>query len=160
MGERQIKGDNFYLPITYFDKMAKKILRFTDSDDYDFYLIGIVCQQKDYRLCHELNRHLELDLTRGNDFEIMNNKRMKTSVFSFFQYLNGDDDVFYIFSNKGKDDFLIPEQKSIDYLMIVKENFKRIDEQEFINTIKKIPIVLGAYSLEVKKLKSKGNLVF
>jgi hypothetical protein len=140
--------------------MAKTVLRITNDNEFDFLLIGIVCQQKDYRLCHELNQHLELNLTREKDFEIMNNKRMKTSAFSFFQYENEDSDVFYVFSNKGKDDLLIPEQRSIDYLLMIKENFKRINEQELIHAIKKIPIVLGAYSLEPKKLKSKGNLVF
>ena len=140
--------------------MAKNVLRISDDDEFDFLLIAIVCQQKDYRLCHELNKHLELNLVREKDYEIMNNKRMKTSSFSFFRYENADKDRFYIFSNKGKDDFLLPEQRSIDYLMMVKENFKRIKPQQFINEIKKIPVVLGAYLLETEKLKSKENLVF
>jgi hypothetical protein len=140
--------------------MAKTILKISNNDEFDFLLVGIACQQKDYRLCHELNRHLELDLKRQEDFEIKNNKRMKTSVFSFFQFENGEKDIFYVFSNKGKDDFLIPEQKSLDYLLMIKENFKRTNEQELISEIKKIPMVLAAYALDVKKLKSKGNLVF
>ena len=36
----------------------------------------------------------------------------------------------------------------------------RIDENEFISTLKEIPIVLGAYKLEAVKLKSRENLVF
>jgi hypothetical protein len=140
--------------------MAKTVLKLTDDDEFDFLLLGIVCQQKDYRLCHELNRQLELNLKRDSDFEIRNTKRMKTSSFPFFQYSNKDGDVYYIFSNKGKDDFLVPEHRNVDYLLMIKENFKRIDEQELADEIKKIPIVLGAYPLEVQKLKSKGNLIF
>ena len=140
--------------------MAKTVLRISNDDEYDFLLIGIVCQQKDYRLCHELNHRLHLDLKRQKDYEIMNNKRMKTSAFPFFQYANKDKDVYNVFANKGKDDFLIPEQRSIDFLLLIKENFRRLIEQELINAIKEIPIVLGAYSIEVKKLKSKENLIF
>jgi hypothetical protein len=143
-----------------FEAVAKTILKFSNEDEFDFLLVGIVCQQKDFRLCHELNRQLALDLKRKEDFEIRNTKRMKNSVFSFFQYENKDADIYYIFSNKGKDDFLLPEHRNVDYLMMIKENFKRIKEQYLIDEIKKIPSVLGAYALEVKKLKSKGNLIF
>jgi hypothetical protein len=140
--------------------MAKTVLRITNDDEFDFLLIGIVCQQKDYRLCHELNHCFQLELKRQKDYEIMNNKRMKTSAFPFFQYANKDKDIYCVFSNRGKDDFLIPEQRSIDFLLLIKENFRRINESGLINTIKEIPIVLGAYSIEVKKLKSKENLIF
>jgi hypothetical protein len=140
--------------------MGKTILKFTNDDELDFLLIGIVCQQKDYRLCHELNKNLEVNLKREINFEIRNTKRMKTSAFSFFQYENMDGDIYYVFSNKGNDDFLLPEHRNVDYLLMIKENFKRIHEQELTGQIKKIPMVLGAYALEVQKLKSKGNLVF
>jgi hypothetical protein len=140
--------------------MAKTVLKLKDDDEYDFVLVGIVCQQKDYRLCHELNKELELELKRVEDFEIQNARRSNKSLFSFFQYENKDADVFYVFSNKGKDDFLLPEHRNVDYLLMIKENFKRLNETQLLGNIKKISIVLGAYGLEVKKLKSKGNLVF
>jgi hypothetical protein len=70
--------------------MAKTVLKLTDDDEFDFLLLGIVCQQKDYRLCHELNRQVHLNLKRMDDFEIRNTKRMKNSVFSFFQFENKD----------------------------------------------------------------------
>jgi hypothetical protein len=140
--------------------MAKTFLKIDGDEQYDFLLIGIVCQHKDYRLCHELNTRLALNLERGTDFEIQNNKRMKSAAFPFFEYMNEDGDIYYVFANKGKDDWLIPEQRSIDYFLMIKENFKRINEQELANEIKEIPIVLGVYPMEIRKLKSKDNLVF
>ena len=56
--------------------MAKTVIKLTNDDDYDFIVIGIVCQHRDYRLCHELNQLLHINLNKKEDYSVFNNKRM------------------------------------------------------------------------------------
>lgn len=135
--------------------MAKTVLKFDTEEEFDFLLIAIVCQHKDYRLCHELNRKLELNLVREKDYEVNVAKRMNPALFSFFKYENDEQDLFYVFENKGKHGLLIPEQKQIDFFLMIKECFQRHNINELVSTIKQIPVVLGAYAIEARTLKSR-----
>ena len=146
--------------------MAKTILKFDPDDAFDFWLVGIVCQHKDYRLCHELNRRLFLELVRMDDYELFTPKRMKATRFVMFKYQSDDDDEYFVFSNNpaiegaGKDDLLVPEQHQMNYFMMIRENFKRIEIQELVNSIRKVNLVLGAYQIDVKGLKSREHFLF
>ncbi len=135
--------------------MAKNILKFDTDEEFDFLLIGIVCQHKDYRLCHELNRKLEINLVREKDYEVNIAKRMNPALFSFFKFENDEQDLFYVFENKGKHALLIPEQKQIDFFLMIKESFQRHNITEHVNAIKQISVVLGAYAIDPRTLKSR-----
>ena len=135
--------------------MAKIILKFDADEEFDFLLIGIVCHHKDYRLCHELNRKLELKLVREKDYEVNIAKRMNPALFSFFKFENDEQDLFYVFENKGKHTMLIPEQKQIDFFLMIKESFQRTEIADVVNSLKEIPVVLGAYPIDPLTLKSR-----
>ena len=68
--------------------MAKKILRISDEDKFDFSLIGIICHHRDYRLCRELNNKLEINLSKKDEYTVFNNKRMEDQFFSFYEFIN------------------------------------------------------------------------
>ena len=141
--------------------MPKTVLKFNDDDQFDFILIGIACQHKDYRLCHELNSSFGISLKREEkDYEIFNGKRMENLSFSFYSYSNEDEDCYFLMTNKGKQGLLIPEQKQIDYFLMIRENVKRINQSELINSMKQINIILGIFKMEPKNLKSRENLIF
>src|SRR5215217_3899296 len=135
--------------------MAKTVLKFDSDEEFDFLLIGIVCQHKDYRLCHELNQKLGLKLVREKDYEVSIAKRMNPALFSFFKFENDEQDLFYVFENKGKHALLIPEQKQIDFFLMIKECFQRHNITELVNSVKQIPVVLGAYPIDPLTLKSR-----
>ena len=130
------------------------------AHDYDFILIGLVSHSRDYRLSYELNRKFDYALQKSNNLEIYINKRRETSGFSFYEYKNEDGDCFYLISNKGSRSYLIPEQKQLDYFLMIKQLSDYIDEKKLITELKTIPLLLGAYSIEPKGLKSRENLIF
>lgn len=123
-------------------------------------MIGIVTTHRDYRLCMELNKKLEINLSRQEDYAVFNNKRMEDHFFSFYEFTNEEDDRYNVISNKSQKGFLIPEQNQIDFLLLIRMTPMRIDEQELIDSLKEIEIILGAYRLDAAKLKSRENLVF
>jgi hypothetical protein len=140
--------------------VAKTILKLDSDDPFDFILAGIACQHKDYRLCHELNSTLQIGLARDSDYEIFNGKRMEKLTFPFYHYKNEEGDRYFLLSNKGKPGVLIPEQKQIDYFLMIKENVKRINEQELLNKLKTVKVVLGIFKFDASQLKSRDNLLF
>lgn len=139
---------------------AKKILRLTEEDKFDFQLIGIVCQHKDYRLCMSLNKKLHLNLCKQDEYSVFNNKRMEDQTFSFYEYVDEEEDRYNLISNKSAKGYLLPEQKQIDYLFLMRLIRRRLETQEVLTALKDIPVVLGAYPLELSTLKSRENLVF
>lgn len=140
--------------------MAKTVIKLTNDDDYDFIVIGIVCQHRDYRLCHELNKILKIDLNKKDDYVVFNNKRMEDHSFSFYEYTNEEGDRYNLISNRCTKGVLLPEQKVIDYLLLIKPDKTRIDESEITAQLKNVKVILGVYRLDILKLKSKDNLLF
>jgi hypothetical protein len=137
--------------------MSKIILKL--EDDFDFCLIAISCHHKDYRLCFELNKLLEIDLVRDNDLII--NKQKENASFSFSLFIDDENHrEYYLISNKGDKGYLIPEQKTADFFVLIKGAIDETDEGELVDQIKELDIVLAAYGVEVSSLKSKTNLLF
>lgn len=148
------------IPDTILKFMAKNILKIREEDKFDFALIGIICHHRDYRLCMSLNNKLEINLSKQDEYVVFNNKRMEDQSFSFYEYVNDEDDRYNLISNKSLKGFLLPEQNQIDYLFLIRYVRMEVDETEILKQLKQIPIILGAYKLDTAKLKSRENLVF
>ncbi len=127
--------------------------------DYDFLLLGLVCQAKDYRLCFEVNKKLGVEFNKIDNTEIFLNKQNDASYFSTYLYENEDEISFYIIFNRGTKNYLIPEQNKIDYFIVVKGPFRMEQKKELLSKLKEIKLILGVYELDVKKLKSKENFI-
>lgn len=140
--------------------MAKQVLKIDAFSSEDFILIGIVCQYKDYRLCHYLNHVLDIHLKRENDYEIIQAKRKQKLVFSFYKAEKNEGEKYYLFANKTIGGMLIPEQKSMDYFLMIKEYENLVNEEAVLASVKSIPAVLGAYITDFTTLRSRENLIF
>lgn len=129
--------------------------------DYDFDLIGISCHAPDYRLCWSLNQKLGLKLAKKeNDLDNKPKKQTESSVHSLYEYFSDEDRVEYrLFENKSGNSIIVPEHKQVDYLLLLKNNYT-VEIEQMINAIKTIELVLTAFRIEVKTLKSKENLIF
>jgi hypothetical protein len=140
--------------------MARHVLKADTGAAFDFLLFGIICQSRDYRLCFEINRALNLSLERGNDLEISYNKGKDKIRSSKFEYNDGLGNEYLVFANRTPTGLLIPEHKSVDYFLMVKENSPQHDKMMIEKQLRAIPIVLGAYHLEPEKMKSGERFIF
>ena len=140
--------------------MAKKFIRISEEDKFDFIVIGIVCHLRDYRLSMALNKKLGINLSKQDEYTVFNNKRMEDQFFSFYEYLDEEEDRYNLICNKSQKGFLLPEQNQVDYLFLVSTTRIRTNESGLVATIKDIPIVLAAFKFNALKLKSRENLVF
>lgn len=138
--------------------MIKKFLKL--ELDFDFKLIAITSQIKDYRLCFLINKFTEFDFRKVEDLEI-SFKNTPKKHFSRYVYCPQNVECEFVFlANKGSDSFLIPEMKNVDYFILIKEFIDEEDQDLFLSQLKGIKEIQAVVELNPEKLKSKENLIF
>ncbi len=138
--------------------MARKVL--SVQYDYNFALFGIISQNKDYRLCYEINKALSITLQKTHNLLVSLPKQKSNNEFPMYYFENDTGTQFFLVNNKNEKGALLPEQKVIDYLLIIKGPCPEDVKKQYEKGLKKIQIVLGIYELKPETLKSKDNLLF
>ena len=137
--------------------MAKLVLDWKDEQEDSFTLIGISCHQKDYRLCWELNKILELELQKEEDIPGPNEE------ISFSRYYYNNEDFlqdFYLLTNKIGKIFFAPELKQADYILQIYGIRNEYEVDELIQKIISIDSVLTAFVFDTEKLKYGHQLFY
>lgn len=138
--------------------MAKKVLKLDIKNEYDFLLLAVISGYKDYRLCFELNQLLKLKLKREKDLELISKQKNK-NIFSNFYFSSPENEQFRVINNKGNGAAFIPEMKTIDYFMMIRNLNQKKNVDDLITKIKKIEIISGVYEMDPNELKSAENFL-
>jgi hypothetical protein len=127
--------------------------------DYDFQIVAICCHSKDYRISWYLNKNLELALEKSlENIEIQ--LKGNFSIHTVYKYHNANTQANYkLITNRGSNGFLVQEHKNVDYFLIIENNYTE-ELKQIIDKIKSLSIVLTAFDLDIKELKSRQNLIF
>jgi hypothetical protein len=125
------------------------------QNDYDFFLFGISCGEKPYRLCWALNNQFKANFSKDKDMETSQTK------FPMFVYHNEEMFTDYrVILNKSENKFLIPEFKQADYLLMVQGSLPSVEKNSILKKVKEVTFVQTAFEIDPKKIKSKENFVF
>lgn len=151
-------------------KTALTKFRLDIEYDYDFFLAGISCHEKPYRLCWAINRAIGHEMAQTDPLSIALKKTEAPSDFSVFKMINKENDTsVFLIANKTETEgieqqpgigLLIPEQNQADYFFIVKGPFNDHDLEQMMKSIREIPFVQLIYRINPSVLKSKENLLF
>jgi hypothetical protein len=148
-------------------------------DESVFTLIAIHCSIEDYRLAYLLNKFLRIHLYRNRfDLDFKNGK----SAYSIYNWEDKKQLIDwnlvsnickindYAQINSGllfettqsitKTYYLLPELKTVNYLLKIDDELNLVKEKYIINTILSIPQIATAYTIDQSQLKSKDNLIF
>lgn len=138
--------------------MAKHKLAF--DEEYDFQLIGVCSSHSDYRLSWGINKGLKVQLTKGEDYSIVE-KKDGEHFHSFYEFYDEEEHIEYYLIKNLSNNFqrLIPEKDQIDYFLIIKNNFVR-EIEDILANLKENESILTAFIFDPDELKSKSNLVF
>jgi len=138
--------------------MVKKL---SSNIDYtaEFSFIGISCHLKDYRLSFFINQECGLKLGKIEDF--VNEGNFDESItYPLFYYRCPDtNNNFCLISNHHSEKKLIQAFKQFDYFLLVENNLSANKKQELISNLKKIPNLLAAYEIDLKKVKNINHLM-
>ena len=129
--------------------------------DFDFIVLAITTSLKDYRLCFHLNKFARANFIRVDELALPQTGSPGVALFNKYTYLPENSETeFYLLSNKGSEGLLIPEMNRVDYFLVIKNFIDEEDLEAWTSHLKQIPEVLAAVEVDVKKLKSKENLLF
>jgi len=131
--------------------------------DFDFSLLAIASQMKEYKLAWMINRDLGIHLVKQKDviFQFLGNDKL---CISNYLYQTEHSRVRLIYNQSTAEatpgQFLIPELKQFDFLMIIEgfeDSFVTREVREVIRTIDGVQMV---NLIEADQLKSRDNLIF
>lgn len=138
--------------------MNKKFLKL--ELDFDFILIALTSQLKDYRLCFHINKVAETDFRKVDELELQLKESEPRYFSRYLHQIPNSECEFYLIANRGSDGFLIPEMKESDYFILIKEFIDDEDLELFLSQLRRINDIQAAVEVNPAKLKSKENLLF
>ena len=159
--------------------MAMHKLEVDDFYDASYILFAVHCKLEDYRLAYLLNKYLGLRLKRKRQdvdykyfaasysiyewedykldatWNLVSNicKKEESILQSSGSLFNDDDTIIKTYN-------LLPELKTVDYLIKLSDEYRNLNEKIIINSIQSIPQVITTYSVDLAKIKSKDHLIF
>ena len=142
--------------------MAKN--RLDVSYDFAFHLVALNTNVKEYKLAWAINRELQLELSKSDNVSIDFSGGKTLSISNFI--CEKEYQTFRLLKNRAEnfDDqfnaYLIPEMKNFDYFLMVADDSTTFEINPFISTIKQIPFVQFAVTVDTAVLRSKDNLIF
>lgn len=131
------------------------------QNDYNFFLVGISCGEKPYRLCWALNRQLKISFSKSKDIEVREKNPEEQSAFPVFAFRNEEMFTDYrVIVNKAKNKILVPEFRQADYMLMVQGGMPASDKNSVLKKVKEISFVQTAFEIDPKKIKSKEQFIF
>ena len=125
-----------------------KTLRFNEDFELDFLILGINSHIKLYKLCWEINKKLHTSFVKNKNHTINNNQE-----FERFSYTHKNTEITYnIISNVSTTGYLEPNNKSVNYFMIVQGEI--YNTQKTIERLNQIEDILLVFELNLSKIKT------
>ena len=159
--------------------MAKRVhkIKLILPADYSFKLIGIVSSENDYTVSWAINDALNITFKKDKPLEVVVKKTNLIKEFTRFSFKDENLDIKYtliankskiedsieeqnvFISNNLKTDYLIKEQKQIDYFFKIEAEANPISPN-IIKKIKSSKAILATFDILPTDLKSKYDLLF
>ena len=124
-------------------------------DEIDFSVLAINSHAKGYKLCWNINKELQLNFEKTEDQMI--NKEM---MFSRYFCTTNKGDEYSIITNRSKNGYLIPNQKSVNYFLIANNRNWVAEKKEFISKLRENKEVLLVFELDAVKSKYINRFIF
>ena len=125
------------------------------DEEFDFAVLAINSHIKAYKLCWNINSSMQLNFEKIKDHNIK-----KDLWFSRYTYISDDGVEYDLLANRSKKGYLVPNQKSINYFLVVKNDYWEQEKPEFMNKLRNIPDVLLAFEIDIANLKYIDRFIF
>jgi hypothetical protein len=137
----------------------KKKISFVYDLTNEYCVFGICSHMKDYKLCWNLNKVLNIDLSKYEDFS-SSEKKSASEKFSFFYYndQNYRNNIFLL-SNKKNNITLFEKIPDADYLLMIKGQISAKKTDGLISALKKTSNILTVFIVNMEKIKEMNNFL-
>ena len=125
------------------------------AEEFDFAVLAINSHIKSYKLCWNINSSMQLNFEKKNDHNIK-----KDMWFSRYNYISDEGIEYDLLANRSKKGYLVPNLKSINYFLVVKNDYWEQEKPDFMSKLRNIPDVLLAFEIDIANLKYIDRFIF
>ena len=141
----------------------KKIKKYLIKDEAleSFDIIGICTSQTDFRLAWQLNSKFDVKLQKAEkSLEIPNKKSGELELFDYYYFQHPEDLISnYLIKNKQNARYVLTEKQSIDYALILHENYV-VDGLELVNDLRNTEGIIAAFYFKSNEFSNESYLIF
>ena len=124
------------------------------AEELDFTVLAINSHTKAYKLCWNINKYLQLNFEKKKDHTIKEELR-----FARYTYICDDYVEYTLLANRSKNGYLIPGQKSVNFFLLIKNNYWQQEKTEFISKLRDIKEVLLVFELDTNLTKQIDRFI-
>jgi len=125
------------------------------ADELDFAVLAINSHIKAYKLCWNINKSLQLNFEKKKDHNIK-----EALWFVRYTYVCDDYVEYTLLANRSKNGYLIPNQKSVNFFLLIKNDYWQQEKTEFISKLREIKDILLVFELDTKLIKHIDRFIF
>ena len=133
----------------------KKRFTLDCAGEVEFSVLAINSHAKGYKLCWKINNFMHMNFEKVEDQTIENEM-----TFSRYKYSTDENIEYNIVTNRSKKGYLIPDQKSVNYFLIINNQNWAAEKKEFISKLKENKEVLLVFEIDVEKSKYIDRFIF
>ena len=125
------------------------------DEEFDFIVLAINSHIKAYKLCWNINSSMQLNFEKKNDHNIKNGM-----WFSRYTYISDEGVEYDLLTNRSKKGYLVPNQKNINYFLVVKNYYWEQDRFDFMSKLRNTTDVLLAFEMDTATIKYIDRFIF
>lgn len=131
-----------------------KITRHTipGEERQEFFFLGVVSAEPDYRLSVLINKHLGTDLRKCDDEIAVQSDPGKPSFSRFTTVPPG----LSLVSNRSEGHILVRKLKKIDFFLLFCKQTERQKTEELATNLREIPEITAVFVLDSRKITDRN----
>jgi len=140
-------------------KIKKYLIKEEAVESFD--VIGICTSQSDFRLAWQLNSKFGIKLQKAeSNLEIPNKKSGVLEFFDYYYFQHPEDLIsYYLIKNKQNARYVLTEKQSIDYALILHENYV-VDGLELVDDLRNTEGIIAAFYFKSSEFSNESYLIF
>ena len=125
------------------------------TEEIGFAVLAINSHIKWYKLCWNINNSMQLNFEKQDDHNIK-----EELWFARYTYICDDGVEYNLLANRSKKGYLIPNQKSVNYFLVIKNDYWKNEKDEFIRKLRDINDILLVFELDTTLIKYIDRFIF
>ena len=124
------------------------------TQEIDFTVLAINSHVKGYKLCWNINNTLQATFEKQEDHNIQDEL-----WFARYTYICDEGVEYNLLANRSKQGYLIPNQKSINYFLVIKNDYWTQNKKEFVTKLSVTKDILLVFELDATLIKDIDRFI-
>ena len=125
------------------------------AEEIDFAVLAINSHIKAYKLCWNINKSLQLNFEKKKEHNIKENL-----WFASYASVCDDNVEYTLLANRSKNGYLIPSEKSVNFFLLIKNDYWQQEKIEFISKLRDVEDILLVFEVDTNLIKQIDRLIF